>query len=129
MIVRCKANNGLLLKEKTIEAGYSQMSEFSLNIGSDYIVYGLIIWNGVIQYLTMDKHMSVPFWHPAELFEIINKAIPYDWYFDSLEETGVQLICGYKELVEDENHFDDLLERKEEAINIFLKRKKEIDAQ
>ncbi|TWK83999.1 hypothetical protein CHCC20333_4672 [Bacillus paralicheniformis] len=34
---------------------------------------------------------------------------------------------GYKELVMDESHFDGLMERENDALKVFLERKKEID--
>lgn len=129
MKVKCKANKGTALMEKTIETGYFRTTEFSLEIGFDYIVYGIVIARGVLKYLIIGKNTNVPLWYPAELFDVIDNLLPLELYFDYLGGTEVQAIWGYQELIQDESHFDDLAECASEVIEIFLKRKQEIDEQ
>jgi len=39
----------------------------------------------------------------------------------------ISAIWRYKELVLDESHYDELIEREDSVIRVFLKRKKEIE--
>lgn len=134
MKVRCIANTGKELSAKSIEAGQLRTSEFQLNIGDIYTVYGIALWNGLLVYLTMDKHYTFPFWHPVELFEGVDNALPSKWYHKFYGNTDgysgdyfINALWGYKELVLEEGHYNDLIERKGAAVRIFLKRKQEMD--
>jgi len=134
MRVRCIANTGSDLSEKSLDAGFSASSQFSIDIGGIYIVYAVNLWNGVISYLVdlsgnPPKWLSMPRWNPAELFEIVDNRIPPNWCFDFRgyrKDYPLNAICGYPELL-DEDHYDNLLEGEEEAMFVFLKRKKEVD--
>ena len=130
MKVKCIGNSGNDLSSITLASGHLQTTKFSLKIEEIYMVYGISVWKGIIHYLTMDKFNTVPSWYPAELFIIIDNLLPIEWYykyFNSNKYFDVSALWGYKELVLDENHYDDLIERKAEAITVFLNRKKEID--
>lgn len=130
MRVKCIANTGSALSSATRETGYFDTTEFQLAIGAVYTVYGISLWQGVLHYLTMDKYETLPFWHPAELFRVDDSSLPLEWhcqFFGADPELALHAIWGYKELVTEEDHYDDLMEREEEAIRIFLKRKQEID--
>ena len=134
MKVKCIANTGASLSTKSIEAGQLITSEFQLEIGAIYTVYGISLWKGALAYLTMDKHYTLPFWHPVELFEMVDNMLSVDWYHKFYgyndEYSGdyfINALWGYSEIIFDERHYDDLIERDGVAVNIFLKRKKDID--
>jgi hypothetical protein len=104
------------------------ITEFPLEIGEIYIVYGIDLWRGTIHYLTTNKFNMNPSWYPAELFEIIDNLLPLEWYYEFYTyENDISAIWGYKELVLNKEHKDSLLERDNKAISIFLTRKQEID--
>ena len=103
--------------------------DFELPLDRVFTVYGISIWKDVLLYLIVEDDGS-PFWFPAELFVIEDTLLPQAMhykYFGLQDTRGVNLLWGYKELVLDDQHYVDLIERKPNAIKLFLKRKKEID--
>lgn len=130
MIVKCMYNAGKDLPEETLKIIHFSTTIFQLNIGNEYPVYGIAIWKGILNYLTMDKYLDLPSWHPADLFEIVDSELPYEWhhkYYGFTEGVHLNAIWGYKELVQEEEHYTELIEREDTAISIFLKRKKEFE--
>jgi len=95
---------------------------------SSYNVYAIMIWKNRLKYLLLEETKS-PFWHFSYEFEIIDNLLPIEWYFDfkGCKEDPLEAIWGYKEIVLDNNHRSDLLDRVPKAIAIFEKRKREID--
>jgi hypothetical protein len=67
--------------------------------------------------------------HVEQLKKLIRFPIfPLEWYYQFYGyDSNISSIWGYKELVLGEKHHDDLMEREDNAIRIFLKNKKEID--
>ncbi|CDN45759.1 MULTISPECIES: hypothetical protein [Paenibacillus] len=128
MKVRCIANTGDKLSIKTKELGNSDQTRYSVKIDEQYTVYGQHIYKGVLSYLLLGTFENLPSWYPAELFEVTDTLLPLEWYFQFYgNENSISAIWGYKELVAIDSHHDDLIEREDEAVRIFLKRKKEID--
>ena len=106
--------------------------DFELPIGKVFIIYGMVIWKDVLHYLIVEDENdeASPFWFPAELFVLEDTLLPKEMhykYFGLQDRRGVNALWSYKEMVLDDSHYVDLLERKLEAAEIFLKRKKEID--
>ncbi|MCR8843765.1 phosphoribosylaminoimidazole synthetase [Paenibacillus sp. SC116] len=128
MKVRCIANTGDKLSRKTRELGNTTETKYSVKIDEIYTVYGKHLYKGVLSYLLLGTYENLPSWYPAELFEVTNSLLPLEWYYQFFgHENSVSAVWGYKELVAIESHHDDLIEREDEAVRIFLKRKKEID--
>lgn len=126
MLIQCKNNNAKYLSEKALSVSGTSNTEFPLKIGKQYSVYSICLWEGVLKYLLIGEE-DLPSWYPAELFEITEKTLPFEWYCDVTIGMSLEGIWGYKEMVYDDNHFDDLLERDSDAIKIFLSRKKEME--
>jgi hypothetical protein len=108
--------------------GDSDKTKYPIEIGAIYNVYGQQMFKGKLSYLIIGTYENLPSWYPVELFEVVDSLLPFEWYYkfygyDSL----VSSVWGYKELVLEDAHHDELIEREDEAIRIFLKRKKEID--
>jgi hypothetical protein len=127
MNVRCVANTGKDISEKTFAIGYSLETIFELEVGRIYTVYGICLWKGSLHYLLMGGEHNYPSWYPSELFNVVDKLLPIEWYFDYFKTLDITAIWGYKELVKEDNHFDDLMERDKKALEVFLNRKREID--
>ncbi|GAC40793.1 hypothetical protein [Paenibacillus popilliae] len=128
MKVRCIANTGDKLSKKTQELGDTNETEYSIKIDEMYIVCGQHLYRGVLSYLILGTYENLPSWYPAELFEVTDPLLPLEWYYQCYgDENGISAVWGYKELVTIDSHYDDLIEREDEAIRIFLKRKKEMD--
>ena len=119
------------LPASMIKLGYSPRVNLNLEQDNHYIVYGISIWREVLHYLIIPNEEMLPSWFPADLFDVVDQRLPFEFYFHYFgmnDSTGLSLEIGYKEMVLDPNHSNDLIERKKDAIKIFLKRKIEIDA-
>ncbi len=128
MKVACIANTGDKLLARTKELGNTDETKYPVKIGEIYTVYGQHLYKGVLSYLLLGTYENLPSWYPVELFEVTNSLLPFEWYYKYFgNENNVGAIWGYKELVLLDSHHDDLIEREDEAIRVFLKRKKEID--
>jgi len=106
-----------------------------LSNGEIYTVYSIFkskdgYWHkGGLSYLIYTGHHSV---YGADEFEVINPLLPPMWYFSLVgrffkRQDYLTEIWGYKEMVFDEKHFYNLLDCDPETIEIFKKRKEEID--
>jgi hypothetical protein len=120
------------LNPKTQEALITR--DFELPLGKVFNVYGISVWNNVLSYLIVEdaESESKPFWFPAELFVVEDTLLPAGFhhkYYGLRDKRGVNALWGYKEMVDDSQHYIALIEREAEAEEIFLKRKKEIDAE
>ncbi|MDF2804278.1 MAG: hypothetical protein K0S61_4183 [Anaerocolumna sp.] len=128
MKIKCIANTGNLLSPAAKALGNSNETKYSVKIGEVFNVYGQHLFKGVLSYLVIGTYENLPSWYPVELFEVVDPMLPLEWYYGFYGyDNLISSIWGYKELVSDENHHDELIEREDKAIRIFLKRKKEID--
>ena len=131
MRVRCIANSGKDLFRRTALLHSNPLSGWPIDKGESYEVYGINLWKGNLHYLVVNRYQGIeqrPWLCPAELFEITNSLLPQKWYFSFLGTENLNdAIWGYEELVVIPKHLEDLQEREDEALNIFFKRKKEID--
>lgn len=128
MKVKCRANTGEGLMPLTISnSGDTAETQYPLKIGEIYTVYGQGILRNVLKYLIIGTYENLPSWYPAELFEVEDSQIYIEWYYKHDKEFVASALWGYHEMVNDKNHYVDLIEREDQAIHIFLKRKKEID--
>ena len=128
MKIKCVANDGKVLSHIYGVLGDSDETKYPIKIGEVYNVYGQKIFKGTLNYLIVGTRENLPSWYPVELFEVVDSLLPLEWYYEFYGyDCLVNAIWGYKELVLEENHHDELLEREDKAIRIFLKRKKEID--
>lgn len=128
MKVRCIINTGERLLPLTVtNIGDTAETKYPLKIDEIYTVYGQGILNNVLNYLIIGTYENLPSWYPAELFEVEDSQIHFEWHYKYYKEFIASALWGYNELVNDKNHYIDLIEREDQAIRIFLKRKKEID--
>jgi len=128
MKVKCRANTGEGLMPLTISnIGDTVETQYPLKIGEIYTVYGQGILRNVLKYLIVGTYEDLPSWYPAELFEVEDSQIHFEWYYKYNNEFVASALWGYHELVNDKNHYVDYIERNDQAICIFLKRKKEVD--
>jgi hypothetical protein len=134
MKVKAIATDGKDLSKYSLRSFHNPEEYFNLKIGGTYIVYGINLWDRIIHYLTLIEGARNPFWSPAELFEIIDNRLPKEWYFkfygyekNSHVVSLVNAVWGYKELALSQKHYDELIEREGDALDIFRMRQKEID--
>jgi hypothetical protein len=129
MRAKCLANTGEKLSKVSVDAGYAPHTQYHLNVGDIYTVYGVNVWRYTINYLTMNAANSLPIWSPAELFQLVDYRIPPNWYFKYLITDPLILnsIWGYQELAMDPKHHDGIIGGDKAAVALFFERKKEID--
>jgi len=133
MKVKCIANTGEKLSQRTLEAGHKKDFKLNVKVGAEYIVYSMVMWRGTLDYLILGYDSKCPSWYPAELFEVINPLLPFVWYcnFDRYTnyrgEYSQVVLWGYKEMIMDPGHNIALIEETTEALDIFFKRKCQMD--
>ncbi len=139
MKVRCIHNTGeelrayenkQLNKDELGKFGATGHTEYDLSTGKEYIVMGMLMGEGVLDYLIDDGgHISA---YPYPLFEVSENNIPSTWFFKSYKSTDEnypyqETVWGYHELVFDNTHYEKLVEGDEEAERIYFKRKIELE--
>jgi hypothetical protein len=109
--------------------GYTKYGE--LDIGKEYLVMGMIMFESYLAYLIDDNHIiSIC---PCQLFEVLDTRIPPSWHFRLIERDEdlypyIQAIWGYRELCFDKKTYENLIiEQTEETIELYFKRKKELE--
>ena len=125
MRVVCIFNEGINLSNKTLDVVYREDSIFFLKINEQYSVYGMAVWVGVLHYLVIDI-WGLPSWFPAQLFAVLDDAIPATFHFKFYRKYEISAVWGYKELL-DEQHYDRLIERQDDDLKIFFLHKEIID--
>lgn len=140
MKVRCVYNTGKVLREydnkplskdELGQFGTTEYTEFGLIIGKEYLVMGMMLGEGTLDYLIDDG--GYIFAYPYPLFEITDNKLPSSWFFKSLKNTDEnypyqEAIWGYYELVFDETHYEKLVvDIDEEALRIYFRRKIELE--
>jgi hypothetical protein len=120
---------GTALSEQSIKAGRVRDMVFRLKLGETYTVYGINMWKGTLNYLTLNQAGTVPIWSPAELFEVVDGKMPADWYFKYLGHSAgfLDAAWGYKDLTYNPPHYDGLLGEDKKEIERFFSLKKEMD--
>lgn len=113
---------------KMIRVDYGK--DWMLRPDAEYPVYAISLWANAVSYLLVAGQPVQPFWYPAQLFAVVDATLFKPSYFSyggKGDARGLTAVWGYQELVLDFDHYESLIERKPGAIEIFLKRKREID--
>jgi hypothetical protein len=136
MKVKCLYNTNENFFVKIGKYDFFQNYENALKITKEYIVYSISYYEDHVNYLIFDEYKR-PFWYCDKLFIILDSKLSAYWYYKNYENKNypLKMILGYFELINEEEHYDDLLkenkdcneEKEKEALEIFYKRKKEMD--
>lgn len=127
---RCKTGLGLVRYPRKAIGTTEETCYGELEIGRIYLVMGMTLVDGVLNYL-IDSGRVINA-HHHQLFEIIENKIPPTWFFRSFTDTdkffqGLEAIWGYHELVFDSNHYEKLIEMEDEAHETYFLRKIELE--
>lgn len=141
MKVCCVNNTGLSLrfyeyepitnKEVFGRFGASEITEYGIEIGKEYLVMGLIIFQTYQAYLIDDNEFIATY--PCQLFEISDDRLGSNWHFRIIDKGEdiypfVQAIFGYPELCSEKNAYENLIvEMEKDAQRIYFKRKIEFE--
>lgn len=125
MKVICKYND-----PSNLPTGIPDNFDFGLELNKEYIVMGLLTFKRSNDlYLLVDEN-GRPSWFPYQIFEIVNNILPKKWLvkINSRNEfVDYKNLIGFRELCNDDNFFNGLLEREEEPMRIYFKRKIELE--
>jgi hypothetical protein len=118
--VVCLANSGEALTSKYLAIGNSVNAEFNVIVGREYIVFAIAVYQGVTLFLLNDNN-GHPNWYPVDLFSISDARVPEDWFGASYStrDSNLQFLLGYQRMIDDESHYDALLERSPAALEWF----------
>lgn len=132
MKVICKENTAENLDLEEATNILYKRYKFPLIVEREYIIMGIALYKdrNCIYYLVDDG--VLPHWVPYGLFEISDKAFPPNWHIDIIDKKkypqgDVFFLSGFYELCSDENYYDALAERESEALEIYWKRKREVE--
>lgn len=98
--------------------------DYELKLEALYEVYGIGIFHGETQALLDPSDDGRPVWYDLDGFEIINPRIPSTWEVHSGKLSDWSVIISYRLLGISEQHFNGLLERKKEDLEIFRSAKR-----
>ena len=130
MKVICKKNTAKGLDLNEVKTLYIDEYRYPLVKEKEYIVMGIAIYkNSNCIYYLVDE-FEFPDWAPYMLFEISDKQFPPSWYINVIDkkkfEGSVFSLSGFYELCNDEKYYYDLVERDQKALDIYAKRKYEL---
>ena len=139
MKIRCVYNTGEVLRnyetkslkeDELSKFGFTENTQFGLTINKEYIVVGMFLSEGTLNYLIDESdHVSA---YSCLLFQVVENKIPSTWFFRSLKINDInypylEAIWGYYELVFDDNHYEKLVYNDEGAMITYFNRKKELE--
>lgn len=126
----CKQNTARTLDLKEVTTLFSNEYTYDLELGKEYTIMGLVIYkDSNCLYYLVDEH-GRPSWVPYRLFEISDNSLPQNWYVEVLEKNlsgDIFYLSGFYELCNQDDFYDLLAERDPKALEIYFKRKFEIE--
>lgn len=141
MKIRCINNEGKDLRQYEFQTinddvygrfGVTALSSYSeLDIGREYLVMGIIIFESYQAYL-IDTNGFIGT-YPCQLFEILENTVNSDWHFRMVDREEsiypfIQSLFGYPELCSDKEAYQNLIvERQDDAQRIYFSRKIELE--
>ncbi len=133
--IQKRLKEGLTPNEKEYYDGWNILPDsFHLTYQKEYVVYGLdYSKEGYINFLIVDDtEVSYPKIYPSEFFEITNNRISEYWIGTEEKEFPIKNIkcpnlISFKEIVENEYFFEDILDCKNNTCEIFSKNKELMD--
>ena len=109
---------------------YPNDFDYGLEIGKEYIVMGILTFKTSNHLYVLIDENSRPSWFPYQIFKIVDNAFPQNWFVkinDTREDTDFYNLIGFDELCNEENFYNRLIEREDEAMRIYFRRKIEIE--
>lgn len=92
---------------------------YDLSVGREYVVYGILEYDCEKRFLVQDDS-NIPSFHSSKLFQIIDSNYDLEWETKTFLVNDKQLlITSYYDIL-DYNSLIQLIEKKSEAIRIFL---------
>ncbi len=131
----CKqtTSKGFDLKEVTTVFSHDfdySFGGYGLEINREYLIMGLVVYKDTnCIYFLIDVN-GKPDWFPYLLFEITDNCLPKEWFLKvngKSSKSDIYSIVGFDELCNNEDFYNQLVERNIDAIQIYFKRKIELE--
>jgi len=136
MKVICKENTAEHLDLNEVK-GVSCDTVYPLIKGKEYIVMGvMMLRDSNCLYYLVDED-GQPYWVPYGLFDVSDNQVSFNWAINDWSIkvfskkdylSNLFYLVGFNELCNDEKYYDDLMKREQYALDIYFKRKAEIQA-
>ncbi len=126
MKIRCVYNNPESLPDNIL-SGFNH----GLELNKEYLVMGIVLADKKNWYL-IDANTR-PSLFPSDIFEITDHSLSLNWFFspiyteDYVYPLNKNGVLGYYEFVLKKDHYEKLVDRDEEAMQIYFKRKIELE--
>lgn len=104
--------------------------DYGLELGKEYLVMGVMTYKSSNNVYFLIEENLRPAWFPFQIFKIIKNDFPKDWYLYinvSDKYSDCYNLIGFEELCNNNSFFNKLLERDEEAMRIYFRRKIELE--
>lgn len=125
MKVICKYNDPL-----NVSSGIPDNFDYGLELSKEYLVMGALTFKQSNNLYFLIDENSRPSWFPYQIFEIVTNELPANWFVKiNIEDEYVdyQNLIGFDELCNKQDFFNQLLERDEEAMRTYFRRKIELE--
>lgn len=133
MKVKCietKARELNVFYDKSIRYHDTDFSGHGLLINEIHLVMAMVLYKDTKYLYYLVDINGKPNWFPNELFEVTDNSLPTQWSFKIFnDESDVDVYCiwGYDEICNNEEHYDQLIERENEALMIYFNNKRKIE--
>jgi len=127
MKIKCENNGGKLLLVPDLASGNTSSTVFHATVGSEYVVYGILFFDRVINYLIVDNN-GIPGWCPASLFAIVCGLSSRYWCFVNWSTNEKYIgVMTYPELIQNRKLAEQLILGDITARKVFQERRKLAD--
>jgi len=103
---------------------------YGLEVNKEYFILGIAVYqNNNCLYYLVDVN-GKPDWFPYLLFDVTDNSFPKNWFIKingKSDDTDIYSLCGFDELCNDDDFYDQLLEREEQAMQTYFRRKIELE--
>lgn len=101
---------------------YNRDAVARLTVETQYRVCAMSLYAGSVMVLVC-ADTGLPDWYPIQLFRVEDSSIPNEWRFAFYRDSAhLQALWGYEDMIDDESHYDGLLEREVRALEKFFSR-------
>ncbi len=104
--------------------------DYGLDLHTKYLIMSILLCENKQLWYLVDEN-GRPSFFPCQIFKIIDNKMDLgyfnliDWE-DNVYPLNKKLIWGYYEICFDKNHYENIIDREEKALQIYFKRKEEI---
>lgn len=127
MLVKCKCNDLVELNSdasaRLFPHVYSPGADYSLEIGSVYIVFAIEFMRGGIWIYIEVASRDFPVPYPIEFFDVVDSNLPADWNCRTPYRPGTLAIVSFKEWTDNTNFYESLLDNSESELFIYSKKR------